>query len=476
MNRSLFKGFLLLAVCLLVFSACGRDSGGSHHRGNPKPVTHIILFIGDGMQLENEIATSRYLYGSDRAMVWDSFPYQAFVTTWDVNSYNVYASDAGASAYDETTFDPVIGYDPAQGGTEPYPLVTTGAMPYLVHAATDSASAATAYATGIKTESGRIAWRRGGAPGGELTALTEMLRSQKDAAFGVLTTVPISHATPAAFVSHNVSRNNYFEIADEIINVTQPEVAIGAGHPNWVGGYLSSAQLDALRVSPIYSLVERVSGQDGGANLLYAASTLAPDRKLFGLFGGAGGNFEPPVPHNNPGHPGFIITPENPSLGATTQAALEVLNRNPNGFFLMVESGDIDWANHANDFASMVGCVWRLEDAVETAIDFVNRPGDDLDWTNTLIIVTADHATGGLRLNPAMPLGLGELPAQSGSSYPNGEVAYNTGGHTNELVTLYALGARLDLFDDYAGTRYQDTRIIDNTQVFQVMSRAAGLQ
>lgn len=465
-------GLWLLAVTL---AGCCPDDGEESNAASSVAGKHVILFIGDGMQLENEISLSRYLHGTDDGLAWQSFPYQAFVTTWDVSSYNAYASDLAAPPFDEATFDPLIGYDPSQGGVAPYPLDLSGIPAYLGRAATDSASAATALATGFKTDSGNISWLRNDPPGGALETVAEMMRAQKGAAIGVVTTVPISHATPAAFVSHNTNRGNYYQIADEIINVTAPEVVIGGGHPSWNGGYVTAAQLAGLRASTVYSLVERESGQDGGVNLLYAAESLDPGLKLFGLFGGSGGNFEPPVPHDNPGHPGFIVESENPSLAEATTAALLTLARDHDGFFLMVEGGDIDWANHANDFAGMIGTMWQLNQAVAAAIEFVERPGDDIDWTNTLLIVTADHATGGLRLNDAMPLGQGDLPLQVGSSYPDGDVAYNTGGHTNELVTLYAIGSGLDLFALYEGARYPGARILDNTEVFLVMARAAGL-
>jgi alkaline phosphatase len=442
----------------------------------PGPAKYIILFIGDGMSLENEIAASRYLYGKDYSLTWHSFPYQAYVTTWDVDTYNAYAGDLGEPFYDETTFDPLLGYNPAQGGTAPYPLDTTGNIAYLLRAYTDSASAATAYATGLKTDSGNISWLRNDPLNGAIETIGEKLRAQKSAAFGVVSTMPFSHATPAAFVSHNTSRSNYYQIADEIIGTTVPEVVIGGGHPSWNGSYMSTAQLDTLRSSATYTLVERVSGQDGGVNLLYAAASLPSDRKLFGLFGGTGGIFEPPVPRDNPGYPGFMVEGENPSLSEATQAALTVLARNQNGFFLMVEGGDIDQANHANNFAWMVGAMWQLEEAVAAAVEFIDQPGDDMNWDNTLLIVTADHCTGGMRLNDALPLGKGDLPRQSGSSYPDNELSYFSGSHTNEPVTLYARGANLDLFSEYEGVRYPGTKLLDNTEVYLVMSRAAGLQ
>ena len=470
-----FLGFLGIVILLMevIFIGCMPEPGKDDSSGSVK---HIILFIGDGMELEDEIATSRYLYGDDYGLIWHNFPYQTYMSTWDVSSYNVYANYFEVPPYDEVSFDPLVGYDPSWGGIAPYPVDRTGDIPYLTGTATDSASSATAFATGFKTDSGNISWLRGDPDDGALTTIAELLRAQKGGAIGVVSTVPFSHATPAGFVSHNKSRGNYIQIAEEIISQTKPEVVIGGGHPNWCGNtYISADQLDGLRNSTEYVLVERVSGEDGGVNLLYTAQSLPLDKKLFGLFGGTGCNFEPPVPRDNPGYPGFVIESENPSLAEATESALIVLSRDEDGFFLMVESGDIDWANHANNFSQMVGTVWALEEAVIRAINFVEMPNDDIDWTNTLIIITADHSTGGLRLNDDLVLGKGDLPAQNGSSYPDGELIYLSGSHTNQLVTFYAKGRGLDLFRKYEGAWYPGTKIIDNTQVFMLMAEALGL-
>jgi alkaline phosphatase len=448
---------------------------------------NIILFIGDGMQLEHEIATSRYLTGTDDGLIFHAFPYTSYVSTWDVTTYNKYRASFGADLYSEAGFDPRVGYDPYQGGAKPYPAQQNHIDDwYFVNfdtkatRATDSASAATAWATGKKTDDGNIAWKSGDPPDGALTTIAELLREKQGKSIGVVSTVPFSHATPAAHVSHNKSRNNYHAISEEIINTTKPEVVIGGGFP--YGGsfsYISPAAYAAIQASPEYVYVGRTAGQDGSTNLMAAADqAVAQKKNLFGLFGGPGGNFESPVPIDAPGAPEVHqATSENPLLKDATTAALRVLSQDPDGFFVMIEQGDIDWANHANDFARMVGTTWDLNEAVKTAMDFVNEPGDDVTLENTLILVTSDHGNSFMRLNPDMPLGLGDLPAQSGSSYPDGEVTYGTGNHTNELCTLYAIGGKgsVPLLKKYEGSWYPGTRIVDNTQLYHVMAEAAGV-
>lgn len=381
-----------------------------------------------------------------------------------------YAYAAALPPYQEDGFDPKVGYDPSKGGRKPYPdqksgmenayFLTKRPLPgwgTKKYPATDSASAATAWATGIKTDDGNIAWAPGDPENGALTTIAELLRERKSLSIGVVSTVPFSHATSAAHVSHNVQRNNYAEIAREIIRTVQPEVVIGAGYPGSVGGasagfrFLSPEDYDYLKTDPSspFVFVERQGGADGAVSILEGARRAAETgKKLFGLFGGPQGSFESPLAHDSPGAPRVTrANVENPLLKDAALAALEVLSRNHNGFFVMIEQGDIDWANHGNDFRRMIGTVWDLHEAVQAAIDFIDRPGDSMDWTNTLLIVTSDHGNSFMRLHKVLKAGV--LPVQKGTcgyrqppcTYPNGEVAYGSTDHTNELVMLYAHGA-----------------------------------
>ena len=511
-------GVAALAVILLsaaLAAACG---------GRPAPaVKHVIFFIGDGMSAESEVAASRYLTGRDDGLAWQSLPAHAYVATWDVTAYNARARQAGRPPYSRSSFDPSVGYDVRTFGARPLagPGVTGRFPP---GAATDSASAATALATGCKTDSGNIAWLPGDPPDGALTTILEDLRARTGAAIGVISTVPFDHATPAAFVSHNTSRSAYYTglkgykglgIADEIVLQTKPDVVIGGGSPlldnpgfDTKKGYISESLYRKLQASTDYVLVERRTGQDGGLALAEGAKRAAAEgRKLFGLFGGRGGNFEVPRVEDSPGHP--RVTPgsdENPTLAEAAEAALGFLARNPKGFFLMIEQGDIDWANHDNDYRGMIGAVADLDAAVRAALAFVDRPGDDVDWTNTVLLVTADHATGGLLLEPGRTLGPGDLPredarvdekgeppAKIGSDrgpangpvikkpeypspydYPDGDVSYGTAGHTNELVDLAVVGAAAPEFMRLRGAWYPGP-ILDNTQINAALRRALSL-
>ncbi|MEN8689227.1 MAG: alkaline phosphatase [Desulfobacterales bacterium] len=493
--------FFAVPVIIIGIAISGLASAAGGADGNRHPVVpirHVIFFIGDGMQMAHEVAASRYLYGAGDGLEFHRFPLQLDVATWDVTTYNYWAKRRGELPYDPNRILPWLGYNPGEGGTRPESLRKDGAnqgprLAYLAAAATDSASAATAWSTGFKTDDGNIAWLSGDPIDGALTTLAEQLRLEKGFAIGVVSTVPFSHATPAAHVSHNVDRDNYVAIAAEILRRFQPEVVIGGGHPKWTGKYkyLSGADYTALKTDGLgetYVFAERRQGADAAAALLAAAGTTAKSgKKLFGLFGGADGNFESPVPVDKPGAPEVNpATRENPLLKDCVSAALTVLSRDPEGFFVMFEQGDIDWANHTNDFRRLIGTMWDLNEAVRTAVAFIERPGDDITWSDTLLIVTADHGNSGMRLGE--PLGVGDLPLQVKAAvspclsvycdayvYPEGNVTYASGNHTNELVRLYAVGSGLSLFEPYQGMWYPGTRIIDNTHIFHVMAAAAGL-
>ncbi len=480
-----------ISLSLLCAFALAASFVNAIHAKETAPVAkHIILIVGDGMQPENEIAASRYLSGTDDGLAFHAFPYRGVVATWDVTTYSRQAP------YSPAAITPKAGCDAAQSGkaaasrsnTPRYACRTPeGARPH----GADSASTATAWATGYKTDTGRIAWLPGDADRGALKTIAELLREKRGYAIGIVTTVPFSDATPAAQVSHNKSRRNHHAIADEIIRTVQPDVVIGGGHPARSGAkHMSMALYDEVKNGRIgaWVFVERKDGVDAGKSLKEAAARAAArKKKLFGLFGGPEGHFEPPIPTDSGTAAVNRATIENPLLKDATLAALEVLGKNSKGFFLLIEQGDIDGANHANDYKWMIGAMWDLDEAVRAAIDFVDRPGDDITWANTLLIVTSDHVTGTMRLNDGKRLGKGRLPGQSPGlcpdklswcpGYPGGEVNFGATGHTNEPVSLYAMGngSLTNHLRQFEGSWYPCTPIIDNTQLFHAMTNAAGI-
>ncbi|MCK7499581.1 MAG: alkaline phosphatase [Comamonadaceae bacterium] len=395
---------------MLLIPACGRRAPA---------LKHVILFIGDGMSAQTEVAASRYLTGRDDGLAWHKLPAKAFVATWDVNVYNAAARQAGRPPYSRSSFTPLLGYDVKKYGDRP--RVGPGAFErFPTGPATDSASAATAMATGYKTDSGNISWLPGDPPDGGLKTIAEDIRDASGAAIGVVSTVPFDHATPAAFVSHNTEPERLLHRAQGLqgpghrrrdrpadqarcrhrgrrIRFSTIPVSIrreatsrnrstapSRRRPNtcsWSGSPASTAARPSPR--PRRPRPARAGSCSGSSAARAAIST------------SRGSMTRPGVPAIVP------ATDENPSLAEATLAALDYLGRDPDGFFLVVEQGDIDWANHDNDFEAMIGSVADLDGAVRAALAFVDRPGDGIDWANTVLIVTADHATGAFFSIPA---------------------------------------------------------------------------
>lgn len=459
---------LLLLLSLLLIPARAAAQPAS-----PPVARYVILLIADGWGANHIAATNSYT-GSAPASAYQTWP-RYWVATYPYGG----------------------GYDPAQAWSS---------IDYVKDSPTDSAAAATALVTGVKTYNAAINVDSSGA---RLQSIVDKAHSLGWAA-GAITTVPISHATPAVWMAHNDSRTNTLAIADEGFwgdpdktgshpggkGSTQPatDVLIGGGHPIWISGYVSSAQYAKLASESgqpgAFTFVERVAGNsDGGTRLLGAANDPTVVR-LAGLFGGSNGNIEYRLVDGS-GHDA-----ENPTLAEMTQAALAVLGRDPDGFALMIEGGAVDWAAHLNQMDEMVGEMIGFEEAVNAVIAWVDDPATAANWSNTLVIVTGDHETGYLTAGPGVfpdqQLGvvnattLAKEKAVAGSSrraswedvdgdnaIDAGETVYwawNHSSHTNSLVPLYAKGTGAELFDQYA-VAVDPARgaYVDNTDVFKVM-------
>jgi alkaline phosphatase len=272
------------------------------------------------------------------------------------------------------------------------------------------------------------------------------------------------------------------------------DVMIGGGHPAWNDRYVNSAIRDKLAGESgqpgAFHFVERIAGRADGGERLLAAADLVTTTRLAGLFGGDGGNLEYRLAD------GSGASPENPTLAEMTTAALQTLARSPQGFMLLVEGGAIDWASHRNDMDRMVGEMIDFNQAVTAVIEWVNDPNNGATWHNTLVIVTGDHETGYLTAAPGafpdQPLGpVNEATlaaeqvidggqrraswddADGDGVIDDGETVYwawNSGGHTNSLVPLYARGPGAAAFAAYAtGRDPVRGAYLDNTAVAQVI-------
>ena len=281
-------------------------------------------------------------------------------------------------------------------------------------ALTDSAAAATAIATGHKVYDGVLSLAM---PGDEAELETLLETFQKlGKATGLVTTSYITDATPAAFGAHTSSRYNQEQIAYDYLNRTRPEVLLGGG-----GGLSAEAAAAA--------------GYTVARDAVSLAAVM-PDHaaRVCGLFGEGTFPFE---------YDGLGVLP---SLSDMTRKALDLLDDDPDGFFLMVEGGRIDHACHANDLERAIRETLAFDVAVKSIAEWAQGRGD------TLILVMADHETGGLSV--VRDNGAGTIP----------EVSWSTTGHTDTPVPLYGWGVNSGLV----------TQTVDNAEV-QAITLSTGL-
>jgi alkaline phosphatase len=229
---------------------------------------------------------------------------------------------------------------------------------------TDSASAATAMSAGIKTYNSAIAVDNDGS---EAKTVLEAAREEGKAT-GLVATSEITHATPASFGSHDHSRKNMNSIADdyfdEMVNGQHKiDVLLGGGKSNFDR---KDRNLTEEFKKDGYSYVEKREDMLNDKN-----------SKVLGLFADGG------LPKK------IDRTEEVPSLKDMTNTALSKLNKDKDGFFLMVEGSQIDWAGHDNDIVGAMSEMDDFEQAYKAAIEFAKKD------KHTLVVATADHSTGG---------------------------------------------------------------------------------
>ncbi|MGV3483036.1 MAG: alkaline phosphatase, partial [Planctomycetaceae bacterium] len=396
--------------------------------------TQVILIVFDGMDWESTYNAAlykngrvAYTQGRGTGLVFQDYrgtrtDFSAFVTSprlakckFDVNSQTVMGGDRPTTG----------GYDPTRGGDAPgvrapqfsYPIGLDRSQPHTV---TDSASSATSMTSGIKTYNAAI---NVDVEGRRVDTIAHQLQRDRGFSIGVVTSVPISHATPAAAYAHNVSRDDYQDITRDLIGLPSVshkqdplpgvDVLLGCGWgeakakdakqgDNFVAGREFYDPEDLRRVAlengGKYVVAQRTAGRKG-IDVLTEAKQAAIDGKhrLLGVFGAvdghlpfatADGGFDPAVDVKGETKYTAEDVQENPILADMAVAALDTLAHDEDGFWLMVEAGDVDWANHANNIDSSIGAVFSGDAAVKAIFDWVEARQA---WEKTSVIVTSDH-------------------------------------------------------------------------------------
>ncbi len=302
---------------------------------------------------------------------------------------------------------------------------------------TDSAPAASAWACGEKFNNGEICFHGDGRA--FKPSILELARKQGKAT-ALVATSTITHATPASFGAHVVNRNCENEIARQYIQVTGVDLLLGSGVDKF-----TSVKADAC--GTVGDLIPQAKAK--GYAVAYDkagldAAVAAGGKKILGLFGNGG-----TVPE-------YLRTPATtePHLPEMAAAALKVVEKNRSGFFLMVEGSQVDWANHAKDYPYQLGEMLAFDDAVKVVRDWIDADEDRRE--NTLLIVVADHDTGGFAINGPQTALL-----KAGEKV---EAGWTTGNHTGVDTLIWSQGP---------GSKAL-TRAIDNTEIYGVMVKALG--
>jgi len=245
---------------------------------------------------------------------------------------------------------------------------------------TDSAAAGTALATGFKTANGNISMAED-----DETELPTSMQAAQDAgmAVGILSSVYLCDATPGVWVAHAPSRSCSVIVPQQIDAC--PDVFMGAGEKvAYRRGGKGKGKGNKKNAFDEIAKMVNACGHEEVNSAAELAAAQAPNDKLLGIWGGYTLKFT--IDRQN--DPGINM----PTLAEMTAKAIEVLSRDPDGFFLMVEGGAIDWMAHKKDIAGTARDVVAFDEAVAVAFDFAQNDGE------TALIVTADHETGGLEL------------------------------------------------------------------------------
>lgn len=291
---------------------------------------------------------------------------------------------------------------------------------------TDSAAGATAYASGVNTYNGAIGVTLDSV---EVPTIVEQV-SAKGYSTGVIATSSITHATPAAFYAHTLSRNQHEDIAKHLAN-SSIDFFAGGGQDFFMKRKDGVNYIDKLEEN----------GFTVNTESLQVNGSLSVNNKYGFLLANDG------MPRMLDGRGDF--------LPRATRMAINHLSQNEDGFFLMVEGSQIDWGGHANDSEYIVTEVLDFDKAVGEALDFAEQNG------NTLVIVTADHETGGYSLSSKTIRGFGGTKK---SDYDQLDPTFSTGGHSATMIPSFAFGPGAESFSG----------IYRNTQIYFKMMESLG--
>ncbi|MEI2395833.1 alkaline phosphatase [Paenibacillus phytohabitans] len=402
------------AAALLVSGVITTGSSSNQADAATSKTKNVILFVGDGMGTAQRNAIRLATVGEKGNLAMDSMPYVGLIHT---------------------------------SSTVPV---------------TDSAASATAYASGVKTYNGAI-----GMDADKKSVATLMEYAKKAGkSTGVVTTSQVTDATGAAFGAHVEDRSKQSDIALQLLTKSKVDVLLGGGEDFWY----PAGQPGKFPDEPAEDPSEKSKGTQG--NLVEKAKQLgysyvstktdlqkAKGSKLLGLFAN-----EEMFQQNEEGK-GDIYKPV-VSLAEMTKKAIDTLDANSKGFFLMVEEEGTDEFAHKNNAKMTIKSGQELDKSVQVAKDYAKKNPD------TLVLVLADHETGGFSIEAVDAedesgdaISQEDGPFAIANSKLNFVVDWTTSGHTAVDIPVTAMGKNAQLF----------TGVYENTLIFDKLLQSMGL-
>ena len=450
--------------CLLTFALAGSVLliGSLRADDAAKKPKNLILMIGDGMGINCDAAGTYFRFGKAQAQRYHQFRFLTSATFCLTQADFDESKDVG---YIPETF-----WKGLEGGGDHTPTTHV----------TDSAASGTALNSGQKTKYLRIGCDFDGKP----LKLLSQYAEEAGMSVGAVSSVQIANATPAAVMAHQYTRSLLKEISrEQILDQKGLTVLMGAGNPEYSDGAKIDKPAEELSYDNVGGRViwEELKKDNGFAGVKFiddkaefeeiAAET--PDKKptLPKRLLGVAKSVETLYPVDGApdaetqevylaavGDKAEAVQANIPSLSVMAVGALNVLAQNEKGFYLMVEGGAIDHANHGNNIRRSVLEHTAFSKAIDAVIDWVEKYSS---WDDTLLIITVDHETGQL-------WGKGTYDDKNGNNRPdegeafngfkhvknNGKgilpsVQYATGGHSNGLVPVWINGAGADNVDRF---------------------------
>lgn len=477
-HRNPYLSFIAVAVLFLASS----PGSAAQQTGEPLRIKNVILMIADGSGANSIAATGMYT-GKLGKEIFDGPQWtKTFVSTYPLRTGNKPIPDADGLKQDpNTVYDPSKNWDttPMEPREGRFADRFAGYR-WTKSTAPDSANTMSAAMTGTKSYNAAI---NSDGNGEKLLSFAERaVRAGK--AVGIVTTVEFADATPSAGGgAHSDARTNHHSIAHEMLSTNTIRVVMGAGNPEYDNDGKKREEPNYDWISP-----EDWAGLKAGANgfLLIEtkeqfealARSTAPPRKVAGImrsFNGSQAYRKGLGPSDEPPY-GVTRRDDVPSLSTMARGAFNILSRDLDGMFLVVEGGAVDRAMHGNNIGRMIEERIEFDETIADVVALVSSGVNGINWSNTLLIVTADHDhlllgpdSDTIPYQPLADKGAGQVPGYR----------WQSEGHSNQLVPLYARGAgaeivkscakQTDAVTDASGRRFGRGAYMDQTQILQLM-------